>query len=181
MTKSVKHVRYLSVGGFGKDADGLLVTVSPKGRVVRLPRKRVSNECILRSGNELWVRDLSASIMKEQTGIDSFIKNGESIPIKTGVQRMPAIYSITICRETPSSKIIEDQSAFILGRVDYSSLTTPFAYFIKLRLFKELVKAGRISLSQQFLMLRMFASRDNPDRIEAEKAGLLLDELQKQH
>lgn len=180
MTKKVKHVRYLSIGAYSKDADGILVIVSPKGPV-RLPRKRITDGHVLRFGNETWLRDSVASIMKEQTGIGSFIKDGKNIPIATGVQRMPAIYSIASCRETSSSIIIKEEFAFILGKVDYASLKNPFVFFIKLNSFKEFVKKGKINLSQQFSMLRMLASRDNPDRIEAEKAGLLLRELQEKN
>jgi len=188
MTKKVRHVRYLSVGAYSKDGDGILIITSPKGTSVRLPRKRVTNKSILRFddcfygfNNEVWLASLTDSIMRQQTGITEFIKNGESRSIMTGVQRMPATYSVTNCRETSSSIIIEEESAIILGRVDYSSLKNPFAFFIKLSCFKELVKNGKINLAQQFLILRILASRDDPDRIEAERAGRLLDELQRKH
>lgn len=179
MTKKLRNPKYLSVGAFSKDGDGVLVIISPNK--VELPRAGVSNKHILRFKNESWLRNSAASIMKKQTGLESFIKDGKNIPIATGVQRMPAVYSVTNYRETSSSIIIEEQSVFILGRVDPSSLKNPYAFFIKLWDFKEYVKEGKISLSQQFLILRIMSSRDNPNRIEAEKAGRLLKELQRKH
>jgi hypothetical protein len=177
MTKKIRNVKNLYAGAYDVHGGGILVVQSKNGRL-RLVGGRIALAYIRRKGSELYKRSFISSKIREKTGLIHLIKNDEPVLIQSHVQPLPATYDVVRCYEAPKMTTICEYSAVIIGEVDYSSLKKPQVFFIDFRFLREQVLKGNISLIQEILMLRIMASRENPNRFEARRAG---KELKKKH
>lgn len=157
--------RYLY--GVYLDEEGGGILLVRRGLIMHLPGGRIMKKSL---PNETYRRDFIARTTKNQTGLTHIIKNGERMSIKEAIQPMPATYNV--------NRGDAEHSAIIVGNTEYGSLRTLSAFFYSLERFMELVQRGQISKEQELLILRAFASRDNPDGAERKRAGKKLRELQ---
>jgi hypothetical protein len=160
--------RFLYAGYFDEFDGGVLLR--RVGLIYRLPGGEVKKSDIV-GKDETYRRKFIAKTTKRQTGITYFVKNDESIPIETGIQPTPAVYSV--------NRNDCEHSVVIVGDVDYNGYPGKAAFYHYWE-FMDSVQAGRISVEQELLILRIFASRDYPNRCESRRAGESLRELQKE-
>lgn len=155
----------LSVGAFSDDGKLLLVRGD---RSARMPGGIPTFRSLF-FNNEIRIGHFVSQIMEEQTGITKFfLKNGKLAVIAFGVQDMPATYSVYDGTEV--------HQAIILGEVDSSSLSDDREVgFYSLSAILDFIRMKYASPEQEFLILRVLASRDNPNEIERKKAGRALE------
>ncbi|MCK9393689.1 MAG: hypothetical protein WCX30_01570 [Candidatus Paceibacterota bacterium] len=169
----MKLKRFLFAGCFDKRGRILLV-IKKKEEIsgIYLPGGKVSKGD-LSPGNETWRRSFLAKRIKNQTGYVGVLKNGKPIPIIENVQPIPATYNVNICNQ--------EYSAIIVGIVNGKTkegLPASAAIFYGFKDFMHCVKAGFISPMQELLILRIFVSRDNPNKNNRKLAAV---ELMKKH
>lgn len=172
MEEEWKSSRFLFAGCFDERSGGVLLIVDSDTTMLSLPGGIVLPEYIAKAKNETWRRDFIAQKLKDQVGLTHFIKNGKRVPIATGVQAIPATYNVD------TEACAKEYSAIIVGDVQYRYLSNPFAAFYSFDTFMTGVHQDRVTPEQERLILRIFASRDYPDRNESKNAGR---ELSRKH
>lgn len=156
------------------ELDGnILLLIAKNSGMLNLPGGRVPSEFLEKAKDERWRRDFLASKLSEQIGLDYAIKNGGAVPLIESIQPIPATYNV----DTEGCK--QRHSVIIIGDVNYNYVRNPLAAFYDYRQFIENVKEGRVTREQELLILRVFASRDYPNRGESRRAGQELDQKHK--
>jgi hypothetical protein len=131
-----------------------------------LPGGEVLREDICEFIDERWKRGFLCKKVPNQTGITAYF-------IEEKVQPIPATYEVYY----PTLR--EEFSAIIIGEIDSYLVNKDNTKFYNVDEFKELVKRGRVSRSQELLILRAFVSRDCHNKKFNDAAVPLLKEKHK--
>jgi len=119
--------------------------------------------------DEEWKRFLFAKKIAEQTGFTHFEKDGKSVPIETDLQLSPV--TVDCCKKYPIAivGIVRDEAKSSVGALD-------IAAFHDFSDFMTRVYLREVSSVQEHLILRVFASKENPNKYDQEKAKKQLKE-----
>ncbi|HNY36314.1 MAG TPA: hypothetical protein PLD14_03490 [Candidatus Pacearchaeota archaeon] len=149
--KSFKFKKFLYGGMFNDDGDMLLCK---DGEELRMPGGQIYVADICPFINEKWVPAFLSRRIEVDTGIAAFL-------VVKNIQQLAATYNVY------SDNFKEEHSAIIVGNINSCLVLKVNTLFFS----AQDILTQRIKNPQQFLIMRMFASRDCPNQFSRKIAG----------